>query len=117
MKYLLEKEKARFISEDWGSLTWMANAELLGAEALTLGRVVIKKGCHNPKHIHPDSEEVLYLLEGELEHFIGGEVLTVKKGGTIIIPAGIPHNAISTGETDADMIVAYPTGTRQIEYI
>jgi quercetin dioxygenase-like cupin family protein len=117
MKYLLNKEETKFIAEDWGSLTWLASGELLGTEGLTVGRVVIKKGRNNPKHVHPDSEEVLYLLEGELAHSVGDEEVTVKKGGTIVIPAGVPHNAVSVGGVDADMIVAYPTNARKILHV
>jgi quercetin dioxygenase-like cupin family protein len=100
------------IEEDWGSLTWLAGQKLGNAEGLTLGRVVIKRGKSNPRHSHPNCEEALYLLKGRLRHTIGEESVILEPGDTIVVAAGIPHNATSLGEEDADMIVAYSAGTR-----
>jgi oxalate decarboxylase/phosphoglucose isomerase-like protein (cupin superfamily) len=33
-------------------------------------------------------------------------------GDTLVVPPGIMHNAVNIGEGDADMIVAYSSGTR-----
>lgn len=109
-----QAESAKIV-EDWGSLSWLANASLVGTQNLTLGRVVIQKGKCNPRHRHNRSEEVLYLLAGRLRHTIGDQSVTLDAGDTICIPAGVFHNAYSIGQTDADMIVAYPTAHRDFE--
>ncbi|MBW3625935.1 MAG: cupin domain-containing protein [Armatimonadetes bacterium] len=96
----------------WGSLRWLASREVGNAEGLTLGRVVIRSGRSNPRHCHPSCEEVLYLLSGRLEHTLGDETFTLRPGDTLSIPPGVFHNARSTGEEDAEMIVAYSTGER-----
>ncbi|MHC4714265.1 MAG: cupin domain-containing protein [Planctomycetota bacterium] len=85
------------------------------AQGLTLGRVVIRKGQSNPRHAHSNCEEALYLLAGRLEHTVGGEKVTLEAGDTLVIPAGVFHNALSIGDSDADMIVAYSSGTREFE--
>ncbi len=103
---------AHRIEEDWGSLTWLAGRKLGNAEGLTLGRVVIKKGCSNPRHSHPNCEEALYLLKGRLRHTMGDEVAVLEPGDTIVLDAGVPHNAASIGGEDADMIVAYSSADR-----
>jgi quercetin dioxygenase-like cupin family protein len=95
----------------WGSLHWLASRELTGS-ALTLGRVVIRKGASNPRHCHRNCEEALYLLAGRLEHTVGDRTVTLNPGDTLTIPPGVMHNAASTGDTDADMIVAYSSGER-----
>lgn len=101
--------------ENWGSLLWLANGELGNADGLTLGRVVIKRGQSNPRHRHPNCEEVLYLLGGELQHTLGDETFTLRAGDTLSIPAGVWHNAVSGGEQDADMIVVYDSAQREFE--
>ncbi len=106
-----EAEPARVI-QDWGSLSWLASKQIGNAEGLTLGRVVIKKGESNPPHCHPTVEEVLYLMRGRLEHKLGDEVYTLEPGDVLTIPAGVPHNAVSVGDEDADMIVAYSSAER-----
>jgi quercetin dioxygenase-like cupin family protein len=79
---------------------------------MTVGRVVIKPGRSNPRHCHDNCEEVLYLLQGQLTHSFGDESIDMAAGDTLVVPPGVMHNAINTGDTDADIIVAYPTGDR-----
>lgn len=103
---------AHRIEESWGSLTWLASQKIGNADGLTLGRVVIRKGQSNPRHTHPNCEEALYLLTGRLEHTLGDERVVLEPGDTIVLDAGVPHNATSIGDEDADMIVAYSSGDR-----
>jgi quercetin dioxygenase-like cupin family protein len=101
------------IIENWGRLTWLANHDVLNTKGVTVGLVHIKKGMSNPRHRHPNCEEVLYLLNGRLEHSIGCDKIIVESGDSILIKADVVHNAISIGECDADMIVAYSSPVRQ----
>jgi len=103
------------ISEDWGSLVWLAGKTIGNAEGLVLGRVTIKAGKSNPRHRHPKTEEVLYLLKGRLEHTMGEKTFTLSAGDTITIPPGVFHNAACIGREDADMIVVYSEGIRDFE--
>lgn len=97
----------------WGSLCWLASKALTGSERLTVGRVVIKRGQNNPRHSHANCQEILYLLAGRLEHSVGEASVTLEPGDTLVVDAGVPHNALSIGEVDADMIVVYDAGTRE----
>ncbi len=100
---------------DWGSLTWMANEELTQTAGITLGRTVIRPGKCNPRHCHPNCEEVLYLMKGQLRHSVGDRLIDMRAGDTISIPAGVYHNAVNTGTEDADMIVAFSSGKRDFQ--
>lgn len=102
----------RRVEAGWGNLTWLAGAEIGNAQGLTLGRVVIKAGQSNPRHCHRNCEEVLYLMSGQLEHTVGPDIVTLRPGDSLTIPAGMFHNASSTGAEDADMIVAYSSAER-----
>src|SRR5438876_1056637 len=110
--YTAQESAAVRQEEEWGSLTWLANRQIGNAEGLTLGRVLIKRGQSNPRHAHLLCEEALYLLRGRLAHTIGEEQVILEAGDTLTIPAGVFHNAVSIGEEDADMIVAYSSGSR-----
>lgn len=114
MTYQLRKKEATDATtrhEEWGSLTWFANADKTGSE-MTLGRVIIKPGQANPRHSHDTCEEILYLLHGQLTHTFGDESLEMRAGDTLIVPPGVMHNATNDGTVDADMIVAYSSGSR-----
>jgi quercetin dioxygenase-like cupin family protein len=100
------------IDEPWGSLTWLASKALTGCQGMTVGRVVIRQGQSNPRHAHLRCQEVLYLLRGELRHTVGGDSVILHAGDTLVVPAGVFHNAQSIGQEDADMIVTYDSGER-----
>ena len=67
----------------------------------------------NFKHQHPNCDEVLYLLEGELEHSLGGETYHLVAGTAIHIPEGVSHDAMNRGNVIARMLVAYSEADRQ----
>lgn len=99
---------------DWGEITWMDNADLTGTEALTVGMVVIRAGASNPPHLHPNCDEALYLLQGDLRHSVGDATFALKAGDLIHIPRGVRHHAESVGVDDARMVVCYNTGRREV---
>lgn len=99
----------------WGSLEWLASREIGNSQGLTLGRVVIRKGCANPRHRHDNCEEALYLLKGRLEHSIGDRTVILEAGDVIVIPPGVSHHAVSIGEEDAEAVIAYDAGERHFE--
>lgn len=99
-------------SEPWGSLTWFAGGMVSGGDDITLGRVVIRKGQSNPRHAHSTCQEALYLLKGRLEHSVGDEKVVLEAGDTLVVEPNVFHNAVSIGEEDADMIVAYSSADR-----
>ena len=103
------------VTEPWGSLTWVASRAAGNAESTTVGRVVVRSGQANPRHRHPNSEEVLHLLRGRLRHTIDDREFPMEPGDTIVIPADVFHNAFRIGDGDTEMIVAYPTGDRRFE--
>lgn len=98
---------------DWGSIQWLCSNDLFDDANLTFGYVQIEAGHKNPRHLHPNSSEVLFLIEGELDHSIGDQVYHLTAGMSIFIPTNVAHDAVNTGATTARMVVAYPTGDRQ----
>jgi quercetin dioxygenase-like cupin family protein len=98
----------------WGYMQWMCNGTLFADAQQTFGYVEINPGQKNPRHLHPNSDEVLYLLEGELEHSLGDALHHLEAGMAIHIPQGVPHDAMNRGASVARMLVAYPTADRQV---
>ena len=69
-------------------------ARLIHGAQSTLSFVDITKGHSLPEHSHPH-EQVTYIVEGELEMTIGGEVMVLKKGMVNVIPPNVPHSAVA----------------------
>ena len=96
----------------WGWIRWLMNAEIDPQAEMTFGMVYIKPHQENPAHFHPNSNEILHVLEGSCEHLVGKEWVTLKKGDTLRIPKQVPHRARTTDEPCRAVIV-YNTGKRQ----
>jgi quercetin dioxygenase-like cupin family protein len=101
----------------WGSIQWLVTGATHPGSNLTFGYVEIEPGVKNPLMRHPNCDEVLYLLEGELDHSLEGELFHLEPGDAIHIPRGARHDAVNRGQTVARMVVAYDTGERQIEIL
>ena len=64
-------------------------------------------GATPGRHTH-SGEEVGYVLEGTLLLEQDGKApVTLKAGGTFLIPAGTIHNATNTGTTTARILATY----------
>ncbi|MGH2560954.1 MAG: cupin domain-containing protein [Thermomicrobiales bacterium] len=98
----------------WGSIQWLCSGDRLADAETTFGYVEIQPGQKNPKHLHPNSDEVLYLIDGELAHSLDDEVHRLTPGMAIHIPRGVPHDAVNTSARLARMVVSYPTPDRQV---
>lgn len=58
-------------------------------------------GSGLPLHVHTTEDEVVYILEGELDVTIGGEVFKATAGDCLNLVRTIPHGYTITGTTDA----------------
>jgi mannose-6-phosphate isomerase-like protein (cupin superfamily) len=48
-----------------------------------------------PKHMHPNTNEMQYILEGTGTIWLGDKQVTVKPGDLVVIPKGTPHGGTS----------------------
>ena len=99
----------------WGRIVWLVSGSQGNSETMTFGRVTIRAGQANPRHRHPNCDEVLHLLSGRLEHSLGDETFVMEPGDTISIPTGVWHNARALGDADAEMVISFSSPDRQTE--
>jgi len=52
-------------------------------------------------------DAMVYLMDGEAEITIGDEVFDVKKGETIVMPAGVPHALLAKEQFKMLLIVVF----------
>ena len=58
-------------------------------------------GSGIPPHVHKKEDEVIYILEGEFEVMVGGEVFKATAGDCLNFVRNISHAYTNTGTTDA----------------
>lgn len=97
----------------WGWIRWLMNSKLDPASEMTFGIVEIRAGQSNPTHVHPNCEEILYVLSGSCEHRMAGETFVMKAGDVLRIPAGVPHGARTFEKEGMRSVIVYSSGDRQ----
>ena len=107
----------RLESFDWGSMTWLLDAESCPGADLTLARMVLEPGRAAPAHRHPDCQEALHLLAGTVELHIGAERRLLEAGDSALIPLGAEHGLRNPGGEPAVLMVAYGSGARRYEAV
>jgi quercetin dioxygenase-like cupin family protein len=105
------------IAFPWGRLSWLCTGERIPDARQTFGVAEILPGCKNPRHYHPNCDEVLYLLEGEIDHTLGDEVHRLTAGAMLHIPANVRHDARNVGAVPARMVIAYDAPDRQAVFL
>ena len=80
-----------------------------GSEALTMGEVTIQPNTRIPRHIHPNTEEAMIVLEGTLDVVLGQQRMTVGPGHTILAPAGTTHGFVNRYDGPARILFVFPT--------
>ncbi len=66
------------------------------------------QGKTTPLHLHPDEEEAIYVLEGELLIHVDGEEHSVQAGGLFVAPRGVPHAFLVTSKVARVLAVLAP---------
>lgn len=99
---------------EWGTIQWLDGQAVTGTERLTVGLVTINPGAGNPEHHHPNCDEALLVLEGELEHTLGEELFRLAPGDLLHIPAGTRHRARNLGAVVCRVVVSYDSGRREV---
>jgi len=74
-------------------------------------------GKATPLHRHPNNDEVLYVLEGEILAYMAGEEHWVGKGGVFVALRGEPHAFMVTSEAARLLCMTVPgTGWPELFY-
>src|SRR3954463_11941895 len=78
-----------------GTITIKASAAETGG-SLTLMDDAMVGGKTTPLHLHPETDELIYLLEGDMLVHADGVEYAVGAGGLIVMPRGTPHALLVT---------------------
>lgn len=80
---------------------------LFGGESCQIIATLVPPGVEGPPtHVHP-SDQIYYIIDGELEIELGSQVVHVGAGESVHIPAGLPHhnrNVSDRPETHLEVI-------------
>jgi len=75
-----------------------------GAERIRAVEATFLPGKAHDFHRHPNQEEVIYVLGGELEQWVEDERRLIGTGDAVVIPAGVVHASFNVGTEPARII-------------
>ena len=69
----------------------------IGGEQVLMCRVRYDPGAEIPEHSHPDTEQLIYVVEGDITVTVEGQTQTLRAGDVAVVNRGLNHN-LSTEE-------------------
>ena len=97
-----------------GLHTWKLMAEETNG-AFFLFEDTLAQGKATPLHQHPDADETVYVLDGELDVDVAGIRSRLVSGGVSFVPRGVPH-ALLVVSDGARLLTWQTPGTGQAFY-
>ncbi len=89
-RFVTAAEKVDFQSP-WTLEEWLCRADVVPNQELLMVRANMEAGCSHPFHTHPTREEIIYVLSGRAEQWIGPEHRILGPGEMVLIPKGEVH--------------------------
>ena len=72
--------------------------KIISGEHVMAAHVWLDEGCVVPLHSH-EAEQISFTFSGSLKFIIGGETIVATAGELLVIPSGVPHEAVALEDT------------------
>lgn len=89
-RFVTASEKVDFLSP-WTLEEWLCRGDIVNNEHLMLVRANMEPGRDHPFHCHPTREEIIYIISGKAEQWVGHEKRILGPGDVAFIPMGEVH--------------------------
>jgi len=89
---------------DWGILGWLSHPPGTGASQLTVIEVELMPGFGHNFHKHPDQEEVIYVVDGQVEQWLEKDHQVLTNGDSVFIGANVVHASFNVSDKPAKLL-------------
>jgi len=86
-----------------------------GATMATVGDLTVEPGRRSVYHLHPNTEESIFIVKGEMEFRVGSSRFRASSGDCVLAPQGVGHGLENVGDYPARLITIYPNANPQRE--
>jgi quercetin dioxygenase-like cupin family protein len=101
----------------WGSLAWFSRPAATGARQLTVIEVDLTAGHGHNFHKHPDQEEVLYVIAGEIEQWIERDSRVLRAGDAVFIDKDVVHASFNVSGKPARFLAILGPASTDAGYV
>ena len=102
-RFFARDEVERDVMEGF-ELGWHSRPATTAAEQLVVIEVKLDPGGGHDFHRHPNQEEVIYVLDGEIEQWVDRRSRTLRAGDSAFIPAAMVHASFNVSGAAARML-------------
>lgn len=97
-----------------------APTAVLASATTELGLIMwnLAPGQENDYHVHPETEHLHIIIQGEVEYTLGdGPPRTMGVGEAVLVPAGIPHGIRNVSDAPASYFAVGPLSSPYVKTI
>ena len=98
----------------WGQIHWLMGGKIDPDAKQTFGIVTIKPGQKNALHMHPNCEELLYVLSGSGTSRVADQTVELHPGDLLRVPARTQHQATVSSKEPLVAVISYSSPDRQV---
>ena len=88
-----------------------------GGKNLTVVNAGIDPGAGLALHVHPNYEEAMLVVEGNIEAVLEGKTRILGPGDVLLAPAGAKHTITNQSDKPAKVLAIYPTTTPERVFV
>lgn len=101
---VFEVEEGKLLSARGSNMFFKATHASTNGAFSFMERTLPPGGRKPPPHIHTNCEEAFYVLDGEIEFFLGDDTVIGRPGSFVHVPGGVSHT-FANGATTASRLV------------
>lgn len=87
-----------------GDIAWLCTPQETGCRDIVVVEARFEVGKFHSFHVHPQQEEVIYVLEGEIEQWLGREKKILQRGDSVFVPRNTVHATFNDSSHDARIL-------------
>jgi len=98
-------------------IRWIADEKTLQPKHLSSCVIRVMPGeTVKPAHSHPDGEELIYIVSGEGQVWVEGEIRPVESGTAVLFETGAVHMLRNTGGEEMKVVCVFAPPTALDNY-
>ena len=88
-----------------------------GSKMLTVNDLIVEPGADAPYHVHPNTEESIFLVDGDIEFHLDGHRFNMTSGDCVLAARGKGHGLKNRSDKSARLITVYPNANPQRDLV
>lgn len=104
---VVDEKDAEVYGQKWAQVKKLITSKTAGSKNADLGILRLQPKKKTVPNIHPESEELFYILKGKGTLTVGQETKEIKAGQGVYIPSNVTHTFENTDEEIMEFLLIH----------